>query len=369
MSIIFPFITIGFFLWAIQRIFFWTYFWQLKEYRLDRMSVHLRETKQGRSIIFSPIAIFNVLLFLTYGLVIFNDSLSSFYQIIVGSTFILLGIKVISNIIRNRLKLPTLTGKAFSIIILSITFISFMVFLPLTDVFVWLVFVTLITPLVIAGIILFFSFPTEIYRDLQIEKVKSKLKNNKNLLVIAVSGSYGKSSTKEYMAHILSRRFRVVKTPFSNNTPIGIAKTVLKKIEENTEIFIVEMGAYKKGEILELSQIVYPKISITTSISDQHLSLFGSLDNAISTEKELIDSLAKDGIAFFNGNNKNAFLLSSQTKKKSIIYKVLENNEKIEIYNKNNTFLASDVEASKNGVSFFVIVGKSKAYVKTTLLG
>src|SRR5260221_6620901 len=138
MSLIFPFITIGFFLWAIQRIFFWTYFWQLKEYRLDRVIVHLKETRQGRSILFSPVALFMVLLFLTYGLLIFNDSLSTSYQIIISISFILLGVKVVSNIISGRLKSPIFTGKALSIVIISITSISLLVFLPLTDIFVWL---------------------------------------------------------------------------------------------------------------------------------------------------------------------------------------------------------------------------------------
>src|SRR5258705_3805069 len=102
MSLIFPFITIGFFLWAIQRIFFWTYFWQLKEYRLDRMMVHLKETRQGRSIIFSPVALCMSLLFLSYGLLLFNDSLNTYYQLLFAITFILLRIKVCSSSISNR---------------------------------------------------------------------------------------------------------------------------------------------------------------------------------------------------------------------------------------------------------------------------
>lgn len=112
--------------------------------------------------------------------------------------------------------------------------------------------------------------------------------------VIGVTGSYGKSSTKEMLFEVLSKKFRVVSTPKNVNTEIGVAQTVLKW-KGDEEVAIVEMGAYKRGEIKAICQLVKPKIGIITGIGDQHLSLFGSMENIKKAKYELIESLPVDG--------------------------------------------------------------------------
>ena len=112
--------------------------------------------------------------------------------------------------------------------------------------------------------------------------------------VIGVTGSYGKSSTKEMLFEVLLKKFRVVSTPKNVNTEIGVAQTVLKW-KGDEEVAIVEMGAYKRGEIKAICQLVKPKIGIITGIGDQHLSLFGSIENIKKAKYELIESLPVDG--------------------------------------------------------------------------
>lgn len=129
-----------------------------------------------------------------------------------------------------------------------------------------------------------------------------------------------------------------------------------------TQIFIVEMGAYKRGEIHELCYMVKPQISITTSISDQHLSLFGSMENVLKTEAELIHSLPHKSISLFNGNNP-ATQLYTETSKRKILYKVVKNlKEKADIK-------AYRVQDNPWGIKFKVILGVKKLDFHTDLIG
>jgi len=125
----------------------------------------------------------------------------------------------------------------------------------------------------------------------------------KDLTVVGITGSYGKTSTKEFLAAMLSEKFRVVKTKEHQNSEIGVARAILNDVNENHEVFIVEMGAYNKGGIKLLCDIAQPRIGILTGINEQHLATFGSQENIKKAKYELIESLPKDGLAVFNGNN------------------------------------------------------------------
>ncbi len=148
----------------------------------------------------------------------------------------------------------------------------------------------------------------------------------KNIVVIGITGSYGKSSTKEFLFQILKDKFKVKKTPGNINTAVGVAKTALFGIDGTEDIFIVEMGAYKVGEIKAICDIVKPKIGILTGIGVQHIALFGSFENIKKAKYELIESLPeKDGLALFNGENKYCLELSwdGLWNGKKMIYKKL----------------------------------------------
>ena len=356
--------SIGFFLWVIRTTLFWTSLWQVKEYRWDRLSVHLRETAQGKSLLFSPFAISNTVVLVLYIGIIFNDSLTQWYQLLVFVYFSILGLLFIRRIITTKFKRPAVTIKSFAICSLTIVLMSIGYIYNLIDQYLWVVILNLFTPFVVAIFVYAFSFPTELYKDYLVEKARKKIVGHEDLLVIGVSGSYGKTSTKEYVANILSKKFEVVKTPLSNNTPIAIAQTILKYVNSHTEILIVEIGSYKKGEVEEICDIVHPKISITTAIGEQHVSLYGSLRNILQTEKELIDSLPKDGISLFNANSDYIEKLYTSTKKKVILYATEDKS-----YKKNISVFGSHITAEKNGISFIVTVGKNTLKIHTSLLG
>jgi UDP-N-acetylmuramoyl-tripeptide--D-alanyl-D-alanine ligase len=120
--------------------------------------------------------------------------------------------------------------------------------------------------------------------------------------VIGITGSVGKTSTKELLAHVLETKFSVERTQGNDNSEIGVALAALR-IPLDTQFFIVEMGAYRRGEIKAICDIVRPKIGIITAIGDQHLSLFGSLENLRKTKFELIDALPQDGLRLVSGED------------------------------------------------------------------
>lgn len=121
--------------------------------------------------------------------------------------------------------------------------------------------------------------------------------------VIGITGSYGKTSTKYILHRVLSEKFNTLMTPDSYNTPMGICKVIRGQLAAEHEIFIVEMGAYKRGDIRELCNLASPQIGILTAVGPQHLERFKSIENIAKTKYELIESLPSGGLAVFNYDN------------------------------------------------------------------
>ncbi|MBU4350706.1 UDP-N-acetylmuramoyl-tripeptide--D-alanyl-D-alanine ligase [Candidatus Parcubacteria bacterium] len=157
------------------------------------------------------------------------------------------------------------------------------------------------------------EIPANIFKRYLMFKARKKREKFKDLIVIGITGSYGKSSTKEFLYTMLSKKYgedKVLKTEGNVNTEIGVANTVLKKLNNNHKFFICEMGAYKRGEIRIACNIVMPKIGILTGINEQHLALFGSMENLVSAEGglELAENLPQNGILVLNGDNETVKL-------------------------------------------------------------
>ena len=92
--------------------------------------------------------------------------------------------------------------------------------------------------------------------------------------VIGITGSYGKTSTKYLLEHLLANHRRVLKTPLSYNTLMGICRVINENLNADCEVFIAEMGAYRRGDIKELCDFVHPTVGILTAIGPQHLERF-----------------------------------------------------------------------------------------------
>ncbi|PIV70993.1 hypothetical protein COW57_02115 [Candidatus Roizmanbacteria bacterium CG17_big_fil_post_rev_8_21_14_2_50_39_7] len=104
---------------------------------------------------------------------------------------------------------------------------------------------------------------------------------------------------------ILAQKYKVVKTPENINTPLGIAELIITKVKKETEVLVVEMGEYSRGDIRDICAIVKPQIGIITGINEAHLERMGSLDNTVATIFELAQDMDKDGLLVLNGDNEH----------------------------------------------------------------
>lgn len=349
---------------SFGMVLFWVNLWQLKEYRLDRFFIHLKDTQQGKHAIFSYQSLLILLGFFLFVSGIFIDIIGRNFSLIallvLGGLFLLL----IKSIFFKKIKKPVLTVKAVGICIVSILIVVSLVSLPLTDISLWLFIILLIIPFVVAFSIFLFAFPTEIYTDIYIQRAKKKRRTLRKLQVIAVSGSYGKSSTKEIVAAILSKKFNVVKTDLSNNTPFVIAKTILTKITESTDFFVVELGAYKRGEIRQLAQMVSPTISVTTAVSDQHLALYGDIDDVIASELELIKELPRNALTLLNGNSEGVVAMSIKIKHTNIVWYQTKKDKR-----KEHCIFAQNISVSTDGVHWEYKNNNKIIAINSPLLG
>jgi len=205
------------------------------------------------------------------------------------------------------------------------------------------------------------NIPIELYvYNSFLKKAKDKLEKRPNLKIVGITGSYGKTSSKNILNSILNSKYISFMTPKSFNTPNGIIKTINDNLDKFAEVFIVEMGACQLGDIKELCDIVKPKYGIITSIGVSHLETFKSEENIQKGKFELIENLPKDGVAILNKDDINQVNYKIKNKVKTIW---------IGIDNKDSDIYATDIKMSNNGLTFNVIIDKKKYKFETILLG
>ncbi len=168
------------------------------------------------------------------------------------------------------------------------------------------------------------------------------------LIIIGVTGSYGKTSVKYFLSRLLSVRYSVLHTPGNYNTTLGVVRTIREQLKPYHEIFICEMGAREVGDIKEICDFVHPKHGIITSIGPQHLQSFHSLENIISTKFELADAIGADGYVFLNYDNE--YIRGRKTDGNIVSYSAVTDG---------TDYRAYDITVTKDG-SFFKIKDKDK---------
>jgi len=193
-------------------------------------------------------------------------------------------------------------------------------------------------------------------------QAKTKLKSMSHLKVVGITGSYGKTSSKNILNDILNIKFISRPTPKNLNTEYGLMITINNHLDKFDDIFIAEMGAYKRGEIKTLCDMVHPKYGILTRIGLAHLETFGSPENIVKTKFELIDSLPADGVGVLNKDDPKQVSYDIKSKCKKVWIGIEE--EDVDVR-------ACDIECDHRGSKFNVIFkGDDKKYrFETKLLG
>lgn len=190
--------------------------------------------------------------------------------------------------------------------------------------------------------------------------------------VVGITGSYGKTTTKNFITEILNGRYRAHATPKSFNTMMGVCIAINRDLADNyaVEYFVVEMGAYIQGEIRRICDLTPPRISVVVEVGPQHLERFGSLENIAIAKYEIIKALPPDGVGVFNWDNpyvrqmyERGYPATRLAVSKSIAPDAVPAG--------GPRFIASAIEATLNGLQFTVTdveTGASERFA-TAVLG
>lgn len=307
-------------------------------------------------------------LFVLYDL----EKFSIVLMVILGILFLALAYLWRNRLAHDQNKKPLVITKRVRrlIVTTSILYLIPVVFLLIKNddlQFAWIM-ITLLSVMVFLNPFIVFlaniiNFPIErgVYHYYK-HQAQSKLKSMPNLKIIGITGSYGKTSSKNILSDILNIKYNALPTPRNLNTYNGLIMTVNNNLTKFNDIFIAEMGAYVKGEIKGLCKLVKPQYGILTRLGTAHLESFGSEQNIIDGKFELIESLPSDGFAVLNGDDP-----------KQVNYK-LKNKVKviwIGIDNPDVDVRATNIKCSSKGTEFDVIFpnDKKKYHFETKLLG
>ena len=153
--------------------------------------------------------------------------------------------------------------------------------------------------LLLIPLVLFANLVSKIYEVPHnkkfVKRAKQKLSVS-HIKVIGITGSYGKTSTKQILSSILSQKFKVLATPRSHNTPLGLALSINNNELDKFDVFVAEMGARNVGDIAELCDLCPPDYSIITGICPQHLESFLSLENIVKAKGEILVSTKQKAV-------------------------------------------------------------------------
>ncbi len=182
------------------------------------------------------------------------------------------------------------------------------------------------------------------YKKLALDKLDSM----PNLTIIAVTGSYGKTSLKNFLLQILQESFKVYATPRSVNTLTGIIADVNQNLSPLTDIYIVEAGARGAGDIKEIVDLLSPQVAVVGKIGEAHIEYFKSIENIYSVKYEILESKALSQAYIYRGN-------------------IQPNHCSARIVNFPQEM--SGVVATLEGTSFTLKVGNKKLDFQTRILG
>lgn len=166
-------------------------------------------------------------------------------------------------------------------------------------------------------------------------------KSKKKLKVIGITGSNGKTSTKDILAHCLGAKYRVVKTQANFNNEIGLSKTILE-IRDDTEIAVVEMGMRGLNQIRELCYIARPESALITNVGVSHVEILGSRENIANAKREILEGLNSDGYAVLNGDNVYTRKMGEECLAQPIYFGMQESND----------YYATDLVMHSEGTDF-----------------
>lgn len=303
-----------FFYYAIIFLFFanvtllvlqWVTLWQIKEYRFDRMRDFF-STHSGKRVLIDNAV------FIGGSIVV---SLLSFFSFSIVTPMILFLSFSLLFFFRKRSR-PEWTTKAMMLYVtaLFIVCVAGILLLFIFDYSLILLLVLLFCTPLITALVAAMLYPITVWQKARIIATAKEKIENFETSVIGITGSFGKSTTKEFLLKMLSQKYSVLATPKNVNVDIGVAQIIQTELRAEHDFFIVEMGAYKIGEIEATCNLTSPMIGVITAVKEQHLSLFGSLEAIQIAKGELLRALPKSGLAVINQDFPACVEMAQQSK-------------------------------------------------------
>lgn len=192
------------------------------------------------------------------------------------------------------------------------------------------------------------------------KEARNRLNGHQRLIKIGITGSYGKTSSKNVVQSLLSQKYYSLMTPASFNTPMGITRTIREQLKPIHEVFICEMGADHVGDIQELCDFVNPRIGVVTSIGPQHLNTFKTMENIIQEKMKIIESLPADGVGILNIDNQYIRRYKVKNKCRLVRYG---------IHHQEGDYFVKNIEYTAQGSKFTVVFKEGEVEFETKLLG
>ena len=233
----------------------------------------------------------------------------------INTALVLLGALTVLQIGMRKQRYPVWTQKALTLVISTVIVDTIVAFYWHSSHEVFLVLLPLLQSFtVMISWVLFWPLDTFL-KTQRMEKAQKIREQFPDLTVIGVTGSVGKTTVKELLSLLLKSK-KTIATPAYVNSEMGVANWILSELlgkdKDAPDILIVEMGAYRKGEIAKLSRIVQPTMGIVTFIGEQHMGLFGSKEALANAKAELLEALPENGTAFLNADNAACIELSGK---------------------------------------------------------
>jgi UDP-N-acetylmuramoyl-tripeptide--D-alanyl-D-alanine ligase len=180
-----------------------------------------------------------------------------------------------------------------------------------------------------------------------------------NPRVVGITGSVGKSTTKELTWAVLRQRFSTLRNPGNLNNEIGLPLTVLQ-LDDSHERVVLEMGMYNLGEISELCAIARPHIGVVTNVGPAHLERLGTIERIAQAKAELVEALPADGVAILNQDDQFVRAMADKTQARVFTYGLTSEAD----------LWASDIESEGlEGIRFVLHYRRETIHAKVPLLG
>gem|GEM_PF-389509 len=312
---------------------------QMKEWRLDRLREQLRQEGWSNTLLSKTriYAGFGWMLFVLVALLLHVLRVTDIWEyrmISTGSTalveqwykglLIILSLTGLMQFIRGKQHVPIFTRKAMLILCVTLGINLLMVYLlsaytlwvldtpgnpiPVQPLQWMVIFLPFVQPFIVLVAWMLLLPLDRLLKNRIFAQAKTLRAQWKNPIVIGIAGSVGKTTVKELLATVLAD-LHPLTTPEHVNTEMGVSQWLMREMKneqrttKNDGVLIIEMGAYRRGEIALLSSIIRPTIGVITALGSDHLALFGSEEAIVQANGELIEALPRDGHAFLYGDN------------------------------------------------------------------